>query len=204
MSQATTADPDTAARPAPRRAAVEPLASTKTPLGPGAITLVGVLLALLVLGLGVIGLQVALVATGLLHGTPWLTSGLQRVDGLTPAGWMSPAGLVLVLLGVALLVLTLKRRPRKAVALNATTGVFLRPRDLARLATAAAEQVDGIQQAQASAARSGRITLSITTTTATQDATGDVARAAQAAVEQRLSALARPARISVRTKAGPR
>lgn len=116
---------------------------------------------------------------------------------------MLPAGLVLVLLGVALLVLAIKRRPRRAVALEATTEVFLRPRDLARLAAAAADTVDGVQKAQASASRAGKISLSVSTT-ASSDTARDVAGAVETAVKQRLSALAGPVRVTVRTQAGTR
>lgn len=184
-----------------------PLAAAKTPIGPGGLSVVGLILALVVLALGVVGVQAALVATGLLSGKPWLTSGIALVNGLRPAGWMPAAGTVMALLGLWLLLLALKPRPRTAVALQAATGVFLRPRDLARLAVATADDVDGVQDAHASASRT-TVTLTLTTTgsdTNTPTSSRDgVTEAVKAAVTQRLSVLDKPVRVRVRTRGGSR
>ena len=106
---------DTTPEAVTRRGEVKPLPATKTPLGPGTISALGLLWSVLLLGVGVLGVQAALGAAGVLTGTSWLTWVIQRVDGLTPAGWMLPAGLVLGLVGLWLLATGLRPRPRTGV-----------------------------------------------------------------------------------------
>lgn len=195
--------PDRAASTATlRRADLKPMAAAKTPLGPGVISLVGVVLALLVITLGVVAAQTALVAAGALTGSPWLTTSVTAVNGLSPAAWMLPGGIVVALVGLWLVITAVKPRPRTGVALQAATGVFLRPRDIARLAAAAADDVDGVQDARASATRT-KVTVHVTTTGANDTtAQGGVADAVKTAVAGRLSALKKPVRVTVRTPGG--
>lgn len=190
MSQSTTSS-------AASSADATPMAAAKAPIGPGGISLVGLVLALLVVGLGVIGVQAALVISGALSGSSWFDSVVSQIDGASAQGWMVPAGVVLALVGLWLLVLAIKPRPRTAVAVQAETGVFLRPRDLARIAVSAADGVGGVEDAHASASR-GRVTVSVTTTGEDHG----VADAVEAAVSQRFAALQKPARVDVRMKAG--
>ncbi len=181
-----------------RPATVEPLAAAKTPVGSGLISGLGLVWALLVMGLGVLGVQAALVYAGVLTGFSWLTWVFEHLDGLTPAAWMLPLGIVLALLGLWLLYTAVRPRPRTAVALNATTGVFLTPRDVSRLAVAAADEVDGVQDAKASATRT-KVTLRIT-------GTGDpqLGERVKSAVGQQLAGLAKPLKVNVRTQGGNR
>ncbi len=189
---------DTTPETVTRRRQVKPLSAAKTPVGPGTISALGLLWSALLLGVGVVGVQAALVAAGVLTGTAWLTWVIQQVDGLAPAGWMVVAGVVLVLLGLWLLLTALRPRPRTAVALTAATGVFLKPRDLSRLAVAAADQVDGVQDAKATASRS-KVSMQIVSTGG-----GNVADEVRAAVTERLEALEKPVKVTVRTQGGPR
>lgn len=189
---------DTTPEMVTRRRQVKPLSAAKTPVGPGTISALGLLWSALLLGVGVVGVQAALVAAGVLTGTAWLTWVIQQVDGLAPAGWMLPVGVVLVLLGLWLLLTALRPRPRTAVALTAATGVFLKPRDLSRLAVAAADQVDGVQDAKATASRS-KVSMQIVSTGG-----GNVADEVRAAVTERLEALEKPVKVTVRTQGGPR
>ena len=53
---------------------------------------VGVLLALLLLGAGVVGVRDGAVGAGWLHGAYWTRSAAQHIDGLTPQVWMIPVG----------------------------------------------------------------------------------------------------------------
>ncbi|MEO7060746.1 MAG: DUF6286 domain-containing protein [Lapillicoccus sp.] len=181
---------------------VSPLERAKTPVGPGTISVVGLLLAVILVGVGAVGVQAALVKAGLLTGKPWLTWALDRPNGLTPAGWMLPAGAVVALVGLWLVLTALRPRPRTAVAVRAATGVFLRPRDLSRLAVAAADEVAGVQDARASATRT-KVTLRITSTAGEADR-DQVSDAVTAAVTARLSALEKPVRVTVRTVGGTR
>jgi hypothetical protein len=157
---------------------------------------VGLLLSAVLIGLGVLGLQTTLVSAGALHGRSWLAWALEAVDGLRPEAWMLPVGIILVLIGLALLSAAVRPRPMTAVALRAETGVFLRPRDLARLAVAVADDVNGVSDAHASATRS-RVMVRIATF-------GDdsVAEAVRAAVAQRLEPLDKNVRVSVKTQGG--
>ena len=151
---------------------------------------------MLLLGVGVVGVQAALVAAGLLHGTSWLTWIIQQFDGLTASAWMVPAGIVLVLLGLWLVMMALRPRPSTAMTLAASTGVFLKPADVARLAVAAADQVDGVQDAKASASR-GKVSLRIVGT-----GSSAIAGEVKQAVTERLSALDPPVKVSVRATGG--
>lgn len=175
---------------------VTPLPPAKTPIGPGTISGLGLLWAVLLIGLGVLGLQAALVYAGALTGTSWLTWLIQHLDGLAPAAWMLAVGIVLVLVGLWLLLTALRPRPRTSVALTAATGVFMKPRDLSRLAIAAADDVDGVQDAKASATR-GKVTVRIV-------GTGDpqIRDRVQTAVSERLSALDKPVKVTVRAQGG--
>lgn len=111
------------------------------------------MLALLTLGLAVLALQTVAVTTGLAHGQQWVTRILQALDGLTPGSWAPPVAILLGLAGLWLLFIALRPRPAAATALRADTGVFLRPRDVARIARDAAEDVDGVDEAHVSATR---------------------------------------------------
>lgn len=190
MSTQTTGAP--AARstnPQPRPAA--PLQAPKTPVGPGLITAIGLVLAVLLTAVGVVAVHDALVAAGALGGREWLTRAVGAVDGTTPAAWLVPVGVLLVLLGLWLLMTALRPRPRTAIALDADTGVFLRPRDVAKLARDAAQDVDGVSSAKASARRRA-ISVSVHAT-----APDGIDERVTAAVTERLRALATQPKIRV-------
>lgn len=170
----------------------EPLAAAKAPVGPGLITAVGVLLALTLVGLGVVAIHDALITSGLAAGSGWIDSGLNTLDRLEPAPWMVPAGLVMVLVGLGALLIAVRPRPNTGIALTARTGVYLRPQDVARLARAASENVDAVTSATASASRR-TVTMSVRAT-----ATGQVATDVQTAVAAALDALATAPKIRVR------
>lgn len=192
----STASFESPAPPASSRPPGAPLPAAKAPVGPGLITGLGLLWSLVLIGVGVVGVQAALVAAGWLDGTSWLTWILEQLDGLTPSVWMVPVGIVLVLLGLWLLLMALRPRPAKDMTLDASTGVFLKPADVARLAAASADQVDGVQDVRASASRGG-VALRVVGTGSSAVA-GDVERA----VADRLSAFDPPVRVSVRVTGG--
>lgn len=73
--------------------------------------------------------------------------GVSRVDGVTPRAWVPLLALLLVLAGVALLLVAVRPRPKKALTVSAQTGVFIGPHDLARLVEHAADDVDGVLEA---------------------------------------------------------
>jgi hypothetical protein len=180
----------------------EPLTAAKAPLRPGVITAAGVLLALGLLGLGVVALHDALIATGLVAGPAWIDSAIAALDRAGPAPWMVPAGILLVLLGLWALVVAVRPRPSTGVALAARTGVYLRPQDVARIARAAIDDVDDVAAAKVKATRR---TVSVSVS-ARGTETAQVAADARAAVAQVLRALAVAPQIRVRVTSvgGPR
>ena len=172
------------------------MTAAKTPVGSGPIAAVGLILALLLTGAGVVLIRDALVYFGLLSGTPWNLSVVHAVNGVTAAAWLVPVGVALVLLGLWLLWRALRPRARTAVSLTATTGVFLRPHDIARFAETAAEGVGGVISADVNASRRS-VTVRVRGT-----GSDDLADQVRAAVTERLSALDRPPAVKV-TAGGP-
>ncbi len=175
---------------APASETQQPMDAAKQPIGAGPAPLGGLLVAALIVAVGVVGVQHALYAGGLV-GTSWLDETIAGVDGLRSALWVLLLGVALVIVGVWLLVTALRPRPKKALALRAETGVYLRPRDLERLASAAATDVPGVLDVSASATRR-KVKITV-------EATGDqdVAANVTAAVRDRLSSLERPPGVSV-------
>ncbi|MGL5817903.1 MAG: DUF6286 domain-containing protein [Phycicoccus sp.] len=171
-----------------------PLDAARAPVGPGAVTVVGALLAVGVTALGVVAVQTAASAAGLVSGEPWLATWLTGVDGQRPPSWTPAAAVPAALIGLWLLLVAVKPRPRTGVQVSAQTGVFLRPKDVARLARATADDVDGVVDVSAAATRRA-VTLRVGTT-------GDdgVAARVGAAVSDRLTPLARTPRVRVSMK----
>lgn len=168
-----------------------PMRPAKSPTGAGPVGVVGPLLAVLLGGLGVVLLHDALVAAGAMTGS-WLQPATRSLVGVRPAGWMVPAGLVLALLGLWLLLTALRRRTRRTLALDSRTGAFIGTGDLARRASAAAQDVDGVLSASSSATRR-TVTVQVTTT-------GDasIPGAVRDSVTAGVSTLAAPPRVRVR------
>lgn len=172
--------------------------AAKPPVGSGRITLIGVLIALLLIALAVVLGHDALVAAGVVGVSAWIDTAVQEVDGLQPATWVLPVSVVLVLVGAWLLVSALRPRPPTTVAVQAVTGVFLRPGDLRTLVRHTARDVDGVTDAKVSASRR-KVDVRIETTG------DDTARQrVQGAVDERLQALEQAPSVRVRTAGGSR
>lgn len=189
------------ADPAPDAKGVT-LASGRAPVAAPAAATVGVLVALLLLGAGVVGVRDGAVGAGWLRGTYWTRTAAQHIDGLTPQIWMIPVGVVLALVGVWWVLAALKPRRRTAVALEAGSAVWVRPRDLAHLAAATADAVPGVIRTATSAKRRK---VSVTVDTTSSDATAVRAEVTEA-VTDRLAALASAPRVKVtaRSRGGSR
>ena len=140
----------------------------------------------------------ALLTSGVLTGNAWLAPAGRSASGLAAASWMVPVGAVLVLFGLWLLVAALQPRPRTATTVTSETGVFLRLKDVSRLAQTAAEQVDGVLAAGVSATRR-RVRVRVRGTGA-----GEVSENVSAAVSRRLSALDSPPTVNVSVDGGPK
>jgi hypothetical protein len=169
------------------------LAPAKPPVRPGAVSLLGLLLAMLTTSLGVVAVHDALAWAGVVTGEPWLRRVGLAVNGQQASPWLVPLAVVVLLLGLWLLVVALRPRPRPAIRLQAQTGVYLRTRDVARLSRGAAESVGGVLDAGSQASRRS---VHVTVTTTGDDATQ---AAVHEAVTHRLSALESPPKVTVTT-----
>ncbi len=176
--------PDTAPERAPMQAADQKS-------GSGPIGVIGPILAVLLLALGVLLLRDALVAAGAFSGTPWLSAGVDGLKGFAPVWWLIPVGIVVALIGLWLAVTALRPRSRKTLPLTSRTGVFLHTRDIARLASGAAQDVDGVLDVSSTATR--RTVSVIVRGTAEAGLRESVTEA----VAQRLSPLQSPPRVAV-------
>lgn len=172
--------------------------AAKLPRSTRGIATLGVLLALVLTAVGVLAVRDALVYGGLLGGTPLQHQLAQALQGLRPAPWTVVAGVVLVLVGLALLIKALRPSPPKVTALDGATGVFLRPRDVTRLVETAVENVDGVLGVRASTTPR-RVTVDVRST-------GDpgVEGRVREAVTERLAPLRNPPSLRVRAQGARR
>lgn len=175
-----------------------PLRPAKQRTGSGAVPVLGVLLALCVLALAAVLVRDGLVLLGAFGGTPWTDTAVGAVSGTAPATWLAPAGVAVALLGLYLVVASLGRRTRKEVRLRRAPAVTITPRDVARLASAVARDVDGVATARSTASRRA---VDVTLSTTGEPTVGD---AVKDAVTRRLSVLDPSPRVRVRVLGGDR
>lgn len=165
------------------------------PVAPAAARRVAVLLALLLLIVGVVALREAGVLLGWVRGAPWVGASVAAVNGLHSQWWMIPAGVGAALVGGWLVFLAGWPRRKTVVAVDAAGSVWMRPRDVARLASYAASSVAGVDVLHAEADRR-KVVLYVGLTGADPDAA--VKGAITAAVGSATEILLPPPRISVR------
>jgi len=163
---------------------------TKSPVRGASLATVGVLGGLILLAAGVIGVHDAVVASGAVQGQQWIAEWARSLGRLQPGGWLAMAAVVLLVIGLWLAYVALRPRPRAGVAVTASAGVFLRPKDVARLAADAADQVDGVLSASATGS-SRTVVVRVRGTSAAVEAE------VTDAVRQRLQSLSRPPRVKV-------
>ena len=148
-------------------------------------------LAVLLVALGVIVIREALVVAGRVDGEPWIAPVVDSIDGLVPSPLVAAVGVVVALLGLWLVVIALGRRVRTRLDVTSSTGTTIGLNDAARLAASAADEVDRVLSARASATRRA---VTVTVTTLEGD---DVTDAVRAAVTERLAPLAQPLTVKV-------
>lgn len=147
----TTTTPPSAPAPAP---AGDALQAGKAPVGTGASPLFAQLVALGFVVLGVVTVRDLLVHVGAITGTSWLGSVVDAADGIDGGEVLvAVVGVVAVLLGLLLLPVVFRRRPRKGLALKGTTGSHLTPRDLERVTKAVLEDADSVSSIKVKASR---------------------------------------------------
>lgn len=172
--------------------------AARTPVGVGSAPLVALFVALLLIALGVVAVRDALVEAGALGGISWTKSTIDWFDGSGPTAGVVAVSLAAIVLGLILLVPVFWRRPRKAVALDSQTGVFLRTPDLAKIAREATRDIDGVTDVHARASRR-KLVVVVQTITA-KDEAHEIRNAVTDQLAQMQSALAKPLRAKVRIK----
>jgi len=165
------------------------------PVAAAVASRISVVLALLVIGAGVVGVRDALVGAGWLGGAQWLPVAVSAVGGLAPGAWTLPAGVVVMLIGALLILGACLPRRRTAVELAADSAAYITGDGIAAAASAVARDVPGVL-----AARSTVSTRRIVVTCRTTGDTPDLAAAVSAAVRTELDALRHAPRVVVRIR----
>lgn len=170
------------------------------PLAPAGASYVGAALAVVLIVLGGLGVREALVAEGWIGGQRWLAGVVDAVDGAAPASWMTVTGVAMAVLGAVLVLLAVKPRRRRAVAVESRTAIYIDVSDVARIATAAAESVAGVLSARTTATRQ-KVTVRCSVTGVGDSALGEKVHNA---VSTELAGLQHIPRIKVRLAKGGR
>lgn len=177
---------------------LEPLPAAVAPRRGGAARRAGILLAFVLVALGGLALYEGIVAFGAVDGPEPARDLLNRLDGAEPQTWLIPAGVLMALIGLWLVLAAVRPRPRRALPVTADTGVYLSRRAVESLAEDTASRHPGVVKA---AARARRSKVVVRITTDGEPATpGEV----RAALGERLDRLAdRPAiRVRARREGG--
>jgi hypothetical protein len=111
----------------------------RVPVAPATARRIAVVLALILLIGGVVILREAGVVLGL--------------NGLHSQWWMVPMGAGALVIGAWLVFMALRPRRKTVVAVDAAGSVWMRPSDVARLASYAASTVPGVEVLQSRATR---------------------------------------------------
>lgn len=152
--------------------------------------------ALLLGAVGVVAVRDTAVAAGWLSGQSWVPQAVAAVNGWAPGAWLQPVGIIAAFLGLGLVVIAVKPRRVTAEPIGTDTGAYLGLGDMAKVATAAAEDVAGVLDARSSATRRKVITRCAVT----GDTGGEIERLVTDAVSAALQPLRHTPRIVVRTR----
>lgn len=158
---------------------------------------IAILLGVVLLGLAVVAGQEAVATSGTVDGLRpkdgGVTIAAQGVDGAALGPTALLAGAIALVLGILLLWAAWHRGPRYA-RLRPAPALVLRPEDLARLASSAAEDVDGVLDASSTA--SARQVIVRVISTGSEDVQGEV----EQVVGRRLALLENPPSVRVRAR----
>ncbi|MGB8405031.1 MAG: DUF6286 domain-containing protein [Mycobacterium sp.] len=125
----------------------------RVPVAPATARRIAVVLALILLIGGVVVLREAGVVLGWVAGTPWIGTAATALNGLHSQWWMVPIGAGALVVGAWLVFMALRPRRKTVVAVDAAGSVWMRPSDVARLASYAASTVPGVEVLQSQATR---------------------------------------------------
>nr|WP_238352879.1 DUF6286 domain-containing protein [Kribbella solani] len=174
-------------------------AAAKPPVARPAAGVLGVLAALAVIALGLTGSAETLRSAGLLRGQVIPPTWYGRTLALHQTSWLPAAAIATIVLGALVLTITLKPRRRTHLAVHtsstpsdASAMLWIRARDVARLAADAANRVDSVTGVSVTAKRR-TLRAAVTTFGDSERVTGEV----RAAVDDRLAALTPSLRLRI-------
>ena len=182
---------DELVKPSPGRAP-----TARAPLSAADASFLAVLLALIVIGIGVVGLHDGIVATGWVDRGLWTPVAADWLAAQRPGAWMIPVGVVLAVVGLGCVLAAITPRRKPAAQVTANTAVFLDLTDTARIASATAESVPGVVSAR-STARRGAVVVRCAVT---GPLTSEQRHAVETAVGAELAALRATPKVVVRTR----
>jgi hypothetical protein len=140
--------------------------NARTPVAPVPRTHPGagaavVLVAALGVGVGVVGVHDLLVDRGAIGGPVWVDRALEEVSGLQASAATTTAGAVLVVVGLVLVLLAVRRGRRTHVRADGAAETWVSPRALGALVRDAADRAPGVLHTEVVRASRRRIVLEV-------------------------------------------
>lgn len=126
------------------------LTAKNPPRATPAAAVTGTIVAILLVALAVVGIHDLFVTQGWAAGNSWTRASVDAVDGTTRADWVVPLAVAALLLGLLLLVVSLRprRTTHRPVADREEAGdVWVTPAVLCALARSAAQDAPGVLHA---------------------------------------------------------
>lgn len=160
--------------------------------------LVAIIIALLLIALAVVAIRDLAAAQGWVNGSPWSTSVLKPLDGLTPSTGLVIVAVLVVLLGLWIVWLSLKPAKRTHVRANVDEDVWFTRAAIATLAQTTADRTPGVISADATG-RGRAVTIDIVTSQNPQAVEARVRDALAGHIDGLTDA-----RLTLRTKEVPR
>lgn len=127
------------------------LKAKNPPRAAPAAAITGTIVAILFIALAVVGVHDLFVTQGWAQGSPWARAAIDNVNGAKRADWVVPLAVVALLIGLFLLVVSLRprRNTHRAVPERDEAGdVWVAPGVLSNLAKSAAEDAPGVLHAK--------------------------------------------------------
>lgn len=142
----------------------------------------GILVALLLIALGVVGLREVAVDQGWTSGQSWFVSLAQSLDGLQASTAVTVPAVIAGLVGLFLLYAALAPAGRTHTAARGDADVWFTPDAVANLARSAADRAPGVVAADVTRSSRKRVGLGILTQRGSGEALASAREAADAAV----------------------
>lgn len=171
----------------------EPLPAGPEPRRPGANTFLGVLSALVLVGLGVVAVHDAVVGWGLVQRSAVHQVLLDVANGMRPDERTLAASILALIVGGVLVIVALRPRGHETYQLKSRTGVHIWRPDLARLLEDDLVAIAGVSWVRVRP-RGRRLRVQLTTTGGS-----GITEQVQAVIDDRLADLVNPPRPAVQT-----